>query len=528
MIYGSEILRKYGMVSAVVLLATMGSANAASMGAYSEALASGNAKDSAVEAMLLIEDKVDASADTVMKTSEQLMTSAVATGDQNVVKWVAAGVLKGAGQKNFNAAELGVRVALEGTAYQQNVAQIAEQARVELGVAKPAGSSDMADSSALAEATTEKKSFLANLFDINRSSWSVSNRFSVGYDSNLYSSPDEKSGMVYRDAVNMSLTASSERTALQVFYKPTFTYSPNKSHGDFEVYQDFIGQLSHELSDRHVLRVKDTYRFREDEDVINSGDADDSYWKNNFDVSLDTAVSDQSRLTFGVGSEIKRYTDDDTGVDKDYDMWTFSGAYSQELTEKTFAMLNLKYSKQDFTDSRIKDGTDITTASGGVNHQLNKDLALEVYAGAQYVQSKFTNSKYDDNKWVPYFDSKLTYMFSPRTSVSGFATYSYNPGTTLDSATGSESLRYGLSAKHNMTAKLSFNVSATRSQETYDKAYNQGVRDDNNYTEYASKATYKLNRSNSLDLGYKFRRSTNSETEKYDRHNVEAGWTVKF
>ena len=103
----SEVFRKYGMLGTVALLATVGSAEAASMGAYSEALASGNTKASAIEAMRLIEGK--ANSDSVMKTAEQLMTSAVATGDERVVKWVAAGILKGA-EESFNSAELGVRV----------------------------------------------------------------------------------------------------------------------------------------------------------------------------------------------------------------------------------------------------------------------------------------------------------------------------------------------------------------------------------------------------------------------------------
>ncbi|MFC1467225.1 hypothetical protein ACFLQY_00830 [Verrucomicrobiota bacterium] len=525
--YVSGSFRKYGMVSAFALCAVLGMVDhsmAASMDTYNDALAGGNAKASAVEAMQILEGQSlngGASAEEVMKVAEQLMTGAVATGDERAVKWVSAAILKGAGEKNFDAAELGIRVVVEGSRYQEQVSQVTAEARSIMGISAPAAPA--VEAPALA---SEEESFLAGLFDINRSSWEVSNRLSVGHDSNIYSDSREKSGMVYRDALSLSLSASSARTAAQVSYKPTLTVSPNKKKGDVEVYQDFIGMLSHELSERSTVRFKDTFKFQEDEDATVAGDLDDnSYWKNTAELSLDRVMRDNARLSVSASSTFKRYSESDAEV-SDYELFKIGTSYKKDLSERTFGSAGLDYSCKDFDKSADGRGDSTVFVSAGVNHQVNPDVLFSVTGGASFVDPDGAGT---DDKVVPYVNGQVTYYFSPRTTLTGLVKYYYNEDVTESASVGSESLRFELNGRHSFTEKISLDAKVGRSENTYSVEFiTVGGETETTYTDFGTKLTYEINRVHAVDAGYKFRKTDRDNSADYDRHQFDLGWTVKF
>ena len=539
---GAGSLRKYSMFSAFALVAALGGVDqsvAASMDVYHEALAGGNAKASAIEAMQLLEEQSmngGASAEEVMQIAEQLMTGAVATGDERMVKWVSAAILKGAGEKNFTAAELGIRVVVEGSRHQMPVSQITKEARVLMDIPVPVApfvaakvpAEEPAVAKAIPEVAPEDRSFLAELFDINRSSWSLSNRLSVGFDSNVYSNPEEETGMVFRDSLSMSLSASSPRTAGQIFYKPTLTISPSKETGDQEFYQDFVGLLSHELSERNIVRFKDTFRLQEDQDVQATGDVDNSYWKNSAELSLDRVMRANSRLSVTASSELKRYADSEQGEFKDYQLFSLGTKYSKNLSERTFATFGLSYSTQDYDSSPVEKGSSIIFANTGVNHQLNPDVILYGAVGAKIVQPEAPDSLSAEDTLEPYFNGQVTYYFSPRTTLSGLVKYEYNEDSTRDVSIGSQDLRFELTGRHSFTEKLILNAKIGRSVKTYDEKHTIGSESETTYNDFSTKLTYKISRIHSVDAGYKFRSTDSDSSGDYGRHQFDMGWTFKF
>lgn len=521
----AEVLRKYSMVSAFAVFATLGTVNAASMDSYNAALSEGNAKASAFEAMQLLQEQSlngGASAAEVMKTAEQLMTGAVASGDEHVVKWVSAAILKGAGEENFNAAELGIRVVVDGSRYHAPVAQVIADAREATGIpAKPAETE-------AAVAASKGPSFLADLFDINRSSWKVSNRVSVGTDSNIYSNESEEDGMVYMDALNLSLSASSARTAAQVFYKPTLTVSPSKDVGENQVYQDFIGMLSHEVTERDILRAKDTYLLKEDQNLYSgTTPVDNSYWKNTAEVSWDRTIGSNSRLSLFANNSLKRYDNADQAEDKDYELYSVGTQYSKEFSDLTFAEGMLSYTDQDYDKNSDDKGSSTVLAYAGVNHQFNPDLILYGAAGAQFVTP---DSSFAKDTVVPYANGKLTYYFSPRTSISAIAKYFYNQDETQYGVTGAESLMLQVAGRHSFTEKISLDLKVGQTVNTYKEDFQAvavSAEKETTYTDYSARLTYKINRTHTIDAGYKYR-DTDSDDYGYTRQQAELGWTINF
>lgn len=534
---GTQVLRKYSMVSAVVLCATFGmveSSAGASMEGYHKSLAQGNVDAAAVEALQVMSEfssNGSSSGSDVMKTAEQLMTGAIATGNARTVKWVAAAILKGAGENNFKAAELGLRVVAEGSRYQPAIAQMTAEARSSMGVPVSASNEMLADLSAATEAeglsvTEEDRSFLAKLFDINRSSWKASNRLSVGHDSNVYSNDEGESGPVIKDAVNLSLSASSTRSALQVFYKPTITLSPNKDEGDQEIYQDFVGLLSHELSERNMVRLRDTYRLMEDEDPGVNVPLDNSFWKNTTELSFDRTMRNESRLSTTATATIKRYSDSDQAENKDYKLFSLGGSYAKDFSERTFGAANVAYMMQDYDAASYDKGSSILFLSGSMNHKLNQDLTLEGAAGMSMVRPEDDSS---DDKVVPYFKGALTYYFSPRTILTSSVSFEYDEDSSDSAAIGSESFKYQVGAKHEFTEKISWNASVGRTEKTYSTEFITGATSEKSttYSDFKTGLTYQITRTHGVDAGYKYRK-TESDTSDYNRHQIDLGWTVKF
>lgn len=537
--YRAGSLRKYSMVSAFAIVAALGAVDhsaAASMDVYHQALAGGNAKATAVEAMRLLEEQSlsgGASAGEVMQIAEQLMTGAVATGDERMVKWVSAAILKGAGEKNFNAAELGIRVVVEGSRYQMTVSQISKDARELMNVSL--GGAPVADekvpgadrTDALAVTTPADRSFLAELFDVNRSSWNLSNRLSVGYDSNIYSNGSEEGGLVFRDSLNMSLSASSPRTAGQIFYKPTLTISPSKDVGDQEVYQDFVGLLSHEVSERSIVRFKDTFRLQEDEDLQTFGEVDNSFWKNTASVSLDRVMRADARLSLTATGQFKRYADSDQGEDKDYKLFSLGAQYSKNLSERTFSELGLNFSSQDYDSADADKGNTFMSATAGVNHQLNPDVVLYGAVGATLTQPDIEESD-TENTLAPYFKGQATYYFSPKTTMSALVQYAFNEDSSSADSVGSQDLKFELSGRHSFTEKISVNSKIGHSVKTYEADYSRDSESETTYDYFSTKLTYKISRIHAVDAGYKFRATDGDTSGDYDRQQFDMGWTVKF
>lgn len=532
--YMTGSLRGYGMASMVVLLLVLGSAgssSAASMDAYNDALAGGNVKASALEAKQLVSDQAmngNASAQNVMKLAEQLVTGAVATGDERTVNWVASAVLNGAGAKNFNAAELGVRVVVEGTRYQSQINQVVSDARGAMGVPAQVKQVAAVTANDAPAAAQGDKTFADGLFGINRSSWSFSNRLSVMNDSNLYSNESEEDGMVYKDALSMSLSASSARSAMQVFYKPTLTYSPDKDAGETEVYHDLIGMLSHELSERTVVRLKETFQYREDEDIydtaVGNQDVDNTYWKNSTEVALDRVMQDDARLSVSATATMKRYTETDQ-ESKDYNLFTLGTSYAKTLSERTFSTTGMSFTGQDYNNTTVDKSSTVFMANFGLNHQLNPDVVLSGAVGAQFVQP---DNGYADDKVVPYLNGAVTYYFSPRTTLTGSAKYFYNEDSTVNGSVGSDSLEFAVTGRHNFTEKMMLSASVKHTENKYSDFSNLSTTDtETTYDSFSTRLAYNINRIHSVDMGYVFR-TTDTDTSDYDRQQIDLGWTVKF
>jgi hypothetical protein len=508
--------------------------SAASLDAYHDSLAAGDSRASAMEAMRLMKElslNGGVPAEEVMQTAERLMTAAVASGDERSIRWVSAGIMKGAGAENFNAAELGMRFVVEDSRYQSQIAQVVNDARLIMDLPAPTAVlveapmiADVPQAAPVVEPLPEDRSFFAELFNINRSSWNFSNRFAIARDSNLYSNTTEESGFTYSDAISMSLSASSPRTAMQVFYKPTLTLSPDKEVGDQEVYQTFVGMLSHEISERNLLRVSNSFSYRESESYSDSTTAtDNSYWRNDFQVGLDRVMPEDARLSFTIGSGLKRYSDVDQ-EDSDYKTTTLGASYSKALNERTFASGDLTYMVQDYdnTDS----GATVVSITGGINHEVNPDLILSGKVGAQIVQPDLTSS---EDTMVPYFSGNVVYYFSPRTTLHTSLTHSYDEDSSLESYVGSESTVVEVGLRHTFTERLLWSLKVGKTTKTYSVEYTDtSVEDETTYTDFDTRLVYKINRIHSVDAGYNLRSTEKDSGSDYDRHRLDFGWTVKF
>jgi hypothetical protein len=519
---------------------------------YETALLQKDAKAAGQAAVQLMDEKVSAdvvAADEVMEYAEELMQAAVDTQDEAVVKWVAAGMLRGAGAAYFRPVNLGAGVVAEGTDYSPVVDEVCSEVGRLMGQRSLAAASVSADADASDVVDGAKKpfrlslgtpQFIKDLFvDVNTTTYRVSNRLSVRYDDNIYSRKDKKSGMEYRDTLTLSAKVAGERSTLTFRYSPSYVYRPQRDEDTSQLFHNLGALLTHAVSPRLLLRLDETFRYTEQPERKNAqgGVSDEqTYYMNKVEFSADTVARDNFRFTTRVGNTIKRYKEDAVAEDSDYTLYHAGLDVTKEIKPgKTIGMLFFDASTQDYNESDDERGHNAFRGTLGISQTFNPSLSAEVVGGATVIDNDSDINK--GTVTAPYGRFTLNYSLSPRTLFTAATGYSFNEDSDEGSYGSSLRTDYMLGLRHEMTAKLSMSLTASYMEDEYSSdlfVIRPGalvpVEGTTEYTQYQARLFYRINRKHMLDAGYRFTDLSSDVVgrDDWDRHQVDVGWRVDF
>ncbi|WP_160300786.1 outer membrane beta-barrel protein [Kiritimatiella glycovorans] len=543
------------MLTAGLLFATVSHLQAAeSMGQFKSAIQSDDARKAGHEAAAIVKSRVegDVSEEAVMELAAELVEQSMQTGDERTVKWVSAGVLKGGGPENFKATALGIDVVTEGTKFEETGRQVvAEVGRLMNGDFRMAAAAEDSEeeegkASRKKRKTSKPKAggktewqlpgYITELFTAGSAFWDLSNRMYVRWDDNLYTDDDKDDGWSFNESFTLSTRMGTDRTDFYLHYRPTYRYSPEKDD-DQQLFHEFSGQVNHSISPRTMLRLSDTFQYKEQpERVVSGRNTESTYYRNKVNLSADHALHYNSRLNLSVGNEILRYDEDLLSDRHDMDKYRIGGSLSRQIVpNKTVGFVNASFQRAEYVGANRNAGTDTMLMTLGMSHVFNPDLTMEGYLGAS--QTEFENNVRGDDYLAPYARAKVYYQFSPRTTVHAGAGYSFNEESTEFTYASSLRQDYALGVKHELTGKLTFDLTGSYYIDEYESEFlipgtgiPIGVDGQTYYSQVRSRLTYDLNRMHSFDVGYRFTdlQSDIATRDDWDRNQVEFGWRMKF
>lgn len=372
----------------------------------------------------------------------------------------------------------------------------------------------------------------------------LKNRLRVEYDDNIYETSDDKSDSVkIIEEVELLLNMNLERSFVGLRYRPTYVWWADREPDDDDLHHDFDLVLSHNFTPRFSLSLKDTFRIAEQPEQIDRGTVlreNDDYVYNVADALAVYAVTPETRLDVGGRYTTLRFDREEQAETDDYDIYAVGPTIRHDLTSETVVMGEYRF--ENITYDGPERGSDSHYVGGGFEHIFSPSLLGNIRAGAQMKQ--FETDGLDDAT-EPYFDASVTFLPSPATRVTAGAGYSMFESDVYPFASQNRTLAY-LSMAHDLTARISLYVAGSYAMSEYnadeaientivvdanddDSAEEVAVFDgDETIAQFSTRASYKVNRSNWLELGWQYLNLDSDYRTDYDRNRLELGWRTQL
>jgi hypothetical protein len=193
--------------------------------------------------------------------------------------------------------------------------------------------------------------------------------------------------------------------------------------------------------------------------------------------------------------------------------------------------MNLRQRWVDYDDRHTSN--DQTELTAGLSHTFNPQWHGRIEGGATYVSPDYGPNASNDNELNPVVIAGLTYTPSPRTRITGDFIHRYKESDS-ESYGGQTSTEYRLGLFRDITAKLSARALASYTEKEYDGNDNEqgtGGKSEDDRLTLGLRFFYKLNRINTLELGYKHTEKNykgSSTANDWDQNMVDVGWRVSL
>jgi len=378
----------------------------------------------------------------------------------------------------------------------------------------------------------------ATTFAAKDSTFHVQNSVRIGMDDNIYADARDEDSAFLTDIVNISgKMVFSSRTDLILYWQPEFRY---RFDADPEAitYQDLYTQLSHAVSERVFVQVSDRFRYQEKDGQqtgVGLGTTDRNYFENDLMGSLDFTLDSLTQIKVGGGYMFRTWSEDSYGEfdsvaktgGNDFDQLTVNGSFVREVRPNTtHALAGVNYVDHSYDGDR--GGFDSTTIYGGVDHNFTSSLMGNVQVGYSFssIDTKTTSNDADS----PFLSAGLDYSATDRTSINGSIGYKLSSSeNSLYNA--QDEFKLGLSAKHDLTGKISVSSALTYIMSTYDSDYRMNganIDADETYIRFGVRGSYQVTRNNFIDVGYQFSTRDSDAVVDYDRNRFDIGWKVRL
>jgi hypothetical protein len=348
---------------------------------------------------------------------------------------------------------------------------------------------------------------------------SIVNTVRTGYDDNPYRNEDSDGSFFIEDSLDLAYRAAlSARTDASIKVR----LNADSDDEDNGFYPNVHGVLNHAVSPRLLLQFFDTLRRgNRNGDVDNENERAD-YWNNKVGLNADYVLTSKDRL--GVSASHQFEDNDNISDIYDYVRYNVGASWSRELLPDR-TQLSLNYDRAMIDYDKLSD-YDADSVYGKIGHTFNPNWNGYALAGATYVTRDGR-----DNTAEPKFGAGLAWLPSPRTRLSVDGSYSYEQ-TDNSEYSGQTQTEVSLGVEHDLTARITLKSAFRYRHSDYDDddrnyGWDEGDTEDDRY-EWDTRVSYKINRINFVELGYKYAEKDSDTSDDWDQNRVSIGWRVEI
>ena len=367
----------------------------------------------------------------------------------------------------------------------------------------------------------------------------LNNRLRLGYDDNIYQSdgsegrPDQESSFRIIEELEMLVNLNLERTYLGLRYRPSLIWYENRDTEDTDLLNDLDLNFSHNFSPSLVLAISDSLRSGQLPELQNEGyvvrQEDDNIY-NSALATLSYNLRPETRIDVS-GRHILLQYDDEVNDNNNYYSVVGGLTLRQQLASLTTVMLDGRYQSLVYGDATEDNNRDAETlyAGAGLEQTFSPQLLGSLRAG---VENRMYDDDTFDDETQPYGEVSMTFLPSPKTRITGAASYSIYE-SDVERYMSQDRTYLSLSLAHDFTAKWSFYVSGAYTLSGYeaDYALDAGLEDaDEESFLVSARVTYRVNRINWLEAGWQYVELDSDVANRvsYDRNRFDVGWKIQL
>lgn len=363
--------------------------------------------------------------------------------------------------------------------------------------------------------------------------WHISNRIGIEYDDNVrQETVDKDDSIKITEKIEFKANFNLQNTFVGLSYSPSFTYWDDRDEDESDVHHYLNLNLTHEFSPRISVSIKDTFLRAEQPELVERGSIfreENDFDQNDLNANLNLALLPGTSLAASGRYLSLGYDEDDVSAREDYELYVAGLTLRHQLKPSAEVHADLRYEMIEYDKA---DGRDSDTFSMGVGADQTFTPNFIGSARAGYSLKDFDNAVAEDTD-SPYADISLTLLPSPATRITAGAGYSLFEAS-VSPYVNQDRLRLFASVAHDVTARIGMFFAVTYTDGDYDGdevAGNIAAADGSEEALLLSaRANYQINRSNSVELSYKFI-DFSSDLEgriDYERNRLSLGWRVQL
>jgi len=355
-----------------------------------------------------------------------------------------------------------------------------------------------------------------------------------GYDDNVTTSKEFKQGSPFTDVgVTLNYDFGSPRTQLNLEIGAAFTYYwdnvevPGLSLNDYDINNYIRFGVTHKASPRLTLVLAAYLTYKSEPDIAigqgsNRRAGNYFYTQDKFTANYLWAPRFATATSYTLGA--LKYQDALAGLYQDRVENTFGNEFRYLLAPTSALVVEYRYEIISY-QSINRDSTS-HFALGGFDHAFDPQWKMSVRGGAEFRH-------YDDgeDRSAPYFEGTLTYAAGKQTTVTWSNRYAIEEPDILLSQ-GRDTFRTGVTAKHDLTSKISASGAIYYEHDDYQSLDQPGVFSPGfteNVFDLAFSLHYAVTRYFGAEIGYNFTDvSSDALARSYTRNRFSAGVNVTF
>ncbi|MCU0858035.1 MAG: outer membrane beta-barrel protein [Pontiellaceae bacterium] len=374
---------------------------------------------------------------------------------------------------------------------------------------------------------------MTNGFAEGEQPFKIINTIRVGYNDNLYHSPDgsEEDTVFVTDTIDLSYHAAfSDRTDLML--KSRVNVQSDTEGTD--VYPQLFATLNHSVSPRVLLGLSEHFQSgdRTGRDGYTAANTRLGFFENTAGLSADYLFNEKNRMSVSGNYTVLRNEDDEKWVQNDYTTIGGGLSWNHEIfPHRTFSSLNLNHRYTDY-DNRTNTTFDATDIYLGIGHTFNPEWQCNFNIGESYVSPSVEGAgSTSKSSMSPLVSAGLVYSPSPMTKLSADADYRYSESGDRRFG-GQKTAVFSLGAQHNLTAKLGAKATVRFANIEYDEdaaiAGSDSSKEDRLDIDF--RLTYRLNRIHSLEAGIRHSEKDRDTVidQDWKQNVVDLGWRVEL